>query len=47
MAADASPVMQRYSGELDSFNVGDAKVQHFGLLMKKPFGHKSARWQKR
>ncbi|XP_065920784.1 pleckstrin homology domain-containing family D member 1-like [Dysidea avara] len=25
----------------------DAKVQMFGLLFKKPFGHKSQRWQKR
>lgn len=45
--ADTSPVVQRFSGELESFDVGDTKVQHFGLLMKKPFGHKSARWQKR
>jgi hypothetical protein len=37
------------TGSMDSeaFDVGDAKVQHYGLLMKKPFGHKSARWQKR
>ena len=46
MAADTSPVMQRFSGEVD-FDAGDIKVQHFGLLMKKPFGHKSTRWQKR
>ena len=44
---NSPPVMQRFSGELDSFDVGDTKVQHYGLLMKKPFGHKSARWQKR
>ena len=25
----------------------DAKVQMFGILHKKPFGHKSSRWQKR
>lgn len=32
----------------EAFDVGDTKVQHYGLLMKKPFGHKShARWQKR
>ena len=35
------------SMESEAFDVGDAKVQHYGLLMKKPFGHKSARWQKR
>ena len=32
---------------VEAFDVGDTKVQHYGLLMKKPFGHKSARWQKR
>ena len=42
-----SPAMQRNSADVDSFDVGDTKVQHFGLLMKKPFGHKSARWQRR
>lgn len=51
MASDESngSVVQRYSTnvELESFDVGDTKVQHFGLLMKKPFGHKSGRWQKR
>ena len=31
----------------EAFDVGDTKVQHYGLLMKKPFGHKSGRWQKR
>ena len=41
-----SPVL-RHSQEVEDFNVGDAKVQHYGLLMKKPFGHKSGRWQKR
>ena len=41
-----SPVL-RHSQEVEDFDVGDAKVQHYGLLMKKPFGHKSARWQKR
>ena len=41
-----SPMVQRYSGDVDSFDVG-GKVQHFGLLMKKPFGHKSGRWQRR
>lgn len=35
------------SMEGEAFDVGDTKVQHYGLLMKKPFGHKSARWQKR
>ena len=35
------------SVEPESFDVGDAKVQHYGLLMKKPFGHKSTRWQRR
>ena len=36
------------SMESEAFDVGDAKVQHYGLLMKKPFGgHKSGRWQKR
>ena len=38
------------SGSMESaeaFDVGDTKVQHYGLLMKKPFGHKSGRWQKR
>ena len=40
-------VVQRYSTDLESFDIGDTKVQHFGLLMKKPFGHKSTRWQKR
>lgn len=45
--SDTSPVVQRYSADLESFDVGDAKVQHYGLLMKKPFGHKSGRWQKR
>lgn len=43
----ASDAVQRHSGDLDSFDVGDTKVQHYGLLMKKPFGHKSGRWQKR
>ncbi len=33
--------------DTDSFDVGETKVQHYGLLLKKPFGHKSARWQKR
>jgi len=47
MALEASPVVQRHSADLEGFDVGDAKVQHFGLLMKKPFGHKSGRWQKR
>ena len=41
-----SPVL-RHSQDVEDFNVGNAKVQHYGLLMKKPFGHKSARWQKR
>ena len=31
----------------EAFDAGDTKVQHYGLLMKKPFGHKSGRWQKR
>lgn len=31
----------------EAFDVGDTKVQRYGLLMKKPFGHKSGRWQKR
>lgn len=44
---DTSPVMQRFSADVDTFDMGDTKVQHYGLLMKKPFGHKSARWQKR
>ena len=35
------------SMESEGFDVGDTKVQHYGLLMKKPFGHKSGRWQKR
>ncbi len=42
-----SPIVQRYSADMGSFDIGDTKVQHFGLLMKRPFGHKSARWQKR
>ena len=42
-----SPATERYSADIDDFEVGDAKVQHFGVLMKKPFGHKSARWQRR
>lgn len=45
--ADHSPPTSRRSADLDSFDVGDTKVQHYGLLMKKPFGHKSGRWQKR
>jgi hypothetical protein len=45
--SNAPSVVQRYSSDLDSFDVGDTKVQHFGLLMKKPFGHKSTRWQRR
>lgn len=49
MASEESnaSVVQRYSTDLESFDIGDTKVQHFGLLMKKPFGHKSTRWQKR
>lgn len=47
MTDNSSPIVQRYSADLDSFDVGDTKVQHYGLLMKKPFGHKSARWQRR
>ena len=49
MARDESSpsLVQRYSSDLESFDIGDTKVQHFGLLMKKPFGHKSTRWQKR
>ncbi len=47
MAADTSPVVQRHSGDVDGFDIGDTKVQHYGLLMKKPFGHKSGRWQRR
>ena len=49
MASEESnaSVVQRYSSDLDSFDIGDTKVQHFGLLMKKPFGHKSTRWQRR
>lgn len=43
----SSPIVQRYSADMGSFDVGDTKVQHFGLLMKRPFGHKSARWQRR
>lgn len=35
------------SMETEGFDAGDTKVQHYGLLMKKPFGHKSGRWQKR
>ena len=43
-----SPKLERYSADLDTaFDVGDTRVQHYGMLMKKPFGHKSARWQKR
>ena len=30
----------------DSIDI-DAKVQMYGILSKKPFGHKSQRWQKR
>ena len=44
---ESSPIVQKYTGDVDSFDVGDTKVQHFGLLMKKPFGHKSGRWQRR
>ena len=47
MAEGSSPQLERLSVELDSFDVGETRVQHYGLLMKKPFGHKSARWQKR
>lgn len=46
-AMSGSPATERYSADIDDFEVGDAKVQHFGVLMKKPFGHKSARWQRR
>ena len=49
MAGQGSPDhARRHSAAID-FDVGDAKVQHYGLLMKKPFagGQKSGRWQKR
>ncbi|CAH1261321.1 Hypp2305 [Branchiostoma lanceolatum] len=31
---------------LDNLDIS-AKVQHCGLLLKRPFGHPSSRWQKR
>lgn len=37
----------RDSQDAESFDIGDAKVQKSGLLLKRPFGHKSAKWQKR
>ena len=47
VSVDKSPQLERLSVDLESFDVGETRVQHYGLLMKKPFGHKSARWQKR
>ena len=48
MADQGSPNHARRSSMSADFDVGDAKVQHYGLLMKKPFGsQKSGRWQKR
>ena len=37
----------RDSQDAESFDIGEAKVQKYGLLLKRPFGHKSAKWQKR
>lgn len=39
--------MSYSSADGEAFDAGETKVQHYGLLMKKPFGHKSGRWQKR
>ena len=48
MADQGSPNHTRRSSMGMDFDVGDAKVQYYGLLMKKPFGgQKSGRWQKR
>lgn len=41
------PALTSSMESAEAFDVGDTKVQHYGLLMKKPFGHKSGRWQKR
>ena len=43
----AQAILTNSMESAEAFDVGDAKVQHYGLLMKKPFGHKGGRWQKR
>ena len=48
MASNVRPVSTASTNSVDvDFDVGQTRVQCHGLLLKRPFGHKSARWQKR